>query len=410
MFGSKWLYFFAALHHGVAASVGASALGPVLPGNDAFYSPPAGFEDKKPGTILRNRKVPATLAISGVSAAHQILYRTTNTFGNATAVVTTILVPNNADNTKLLSYQVAEDAACVNCAPSYVMQLFSQSGGPFGTIVTTVELGFIQQALKKGWYVAVPDFLGPKSAFLANTLAGYAVLDGIRAALSSSDFTKLANDPAIALWGYSGGSMASGFAAELQPTYAPELKIAGAALGGTIPSILNVLYKINKTFFAGLIATGIIGLGNEYPEVASLIASEIVPNKVPVIEKLSNLCLGAVVLDVAFQDIFTYTKDPAVFNSTLVKTVADANSPGHYTPNIPLLIYKGAKDQISPVEDTDNLVQKYCSEGASVDYRRVPGADHIALIFSGVQGALTWLNDRLSGTPVQQGCTNSTQI
>lgn len=60
--------------------------------------------------------------ILNLNASHQVLYRTTDTFGNATATVTTLLVPYNADTTKLLSYQVAEDAACVNCAPSYALQ------------------------------------------------------------------------------------------------------------------------------------------------------------------------------------------------------------------------------------------------------------------------------------------------
>lgn len=111
-----------------------------MPGKDSFYTPPAGDEKQPPGAILRNRTVPSALAVSGVSSAYQLLYRTTDSFGDATVAVTTILIPMNADSKKLLSYQVAEDAVNPNCARTYVMQLFSDSGGPFGTIVTNLEL------------------------------------------------------------------------------------------------------------------------------------------------------------------------------------------------------------------------------------------------------------------------------
>ncbi|ATY61106.1 secretory lipase, putative [Cordyceps militaris] len=404
MFGLRQTVLLAVAICGSATA----ALGPVQPTKDSFYTPPEGYECALPGTILRNRTVPSSLAVSGVSAAYQLLYRTTDSFGEPLATVTTILVPrNNADPTKLLSYQFAEDAAYLNCAPSYVMQYFADSGGPFGTLVSNLELGHLGDALKKGWYVAVPDFLGPKSAFLANTLAGHAVLDGIRAAFQA-DAVKLSKDARVALWGYSGGSLASEFAAELHPTYAPELKVVGAALGGTVPSILSVFYTINKTIFAGLIATGIVGLAVEYPEVASLVASQIIPAKVDVITKISSQCLGANVLTFANQDLFSYTKDPDVFNSTLVKTVTDANNPGHATPSTPIYIYKGAKDQISPVADTDRLVDTYCAAGATVQYQRLPDADHIGLMFSGAAGALSWLSDRLGNVPAKQGCVRST--
>lgn len=170
-----------------------------------------------------------------------------------------------------------------------------------------------------------------------------------------------------------------------------------------------MLFTINKSIFAGLIPSGIVGLAVEYPEVAALVASEIIPSKADAVNKVPSQCLGANVISSANQDILSYTKDPNIFNSSvLIKNVAHANSPGHTTPSIPLLIYKGAKDQISPVADTDKVVDKYCGDGGSVEYRRVADADHISLISGGFAGALSWLGDRLSGVPVKKGCIKST--
>lgn len=95
---------------------------PLPPTEDPFYLPPAGLSLQKPGAILRSRSLGA-LSLSGsvpfqAKAAYQLLYRTTDSLGNASAAVTTIIVPNNANTSRLLSYQFAEDAAWANCAPS----------------------------------------------------------------------------------------------------------------------------------------------------------------------------------------------------------------------------------------------------------------------------------------------------
>src|SRR5258708_35658362 len=68
---------------------------PVLPADDPFYRPPAGFEHAEPGTVLRSRVV--ELAFLGLIpqrfAATQLLYRTTDMHGAPEATVTTVLVP-----------------------------------------------------------------------------------------------------------------------------------------------------------------------------------------------------------------------------------------------------------------------------------------------------------------------------
>jgi hypothetical protein len=51
--------------------------------------------------------------------------------------------------------------------------------------------------------------------------------------------------------GYSGGAIATGWAAQLQPTYAPELAFVGAVAGGT-PADFGLLTRtMNKTWGSG---------------------------------------------------------------------------------------------------------------------------------------------------------------
>jgi len=89
--------------------------------------------------------------------------------------------------------------------------------------------------------VNVPDHEGPLASFTAGPQEGHAVLDSVRAALSSRPFPATRENTRYAMWGYSGGSIASTFAAELQYSYAPELEFTGAAIGGLVPNLTDVI-------------------------------------------------------------------------------------------------------------------------------------------------------------------------
>lgn len=380
-----------------------------FPSEDPFYQPPQDYECAEPGTILKQRKVPNPIVTLGkipvrLSGAYHVMYRTSDNFRNATVAVTTILIPEKPDYNKLLSFQVAEDAASPNCGVSYAIQRDHQTEPKYGTIITRVELFLIVAALKNGWVVTTPDFEGLEGSWLANHRAGYAVLDGIRATLASNCFTGIAQDATVTMWGYSGGSLASGFAVEVQPCYAPELKIAGAALGGTVPNITSVVYSANKSIWAGLLPAGIYGWSRDYPLVETSINVMLKPERRKDFLKVANQCFAANLVDFAFDDIFAYFKDPSIFNRPEYVNIINENSMGKRIPQIPLFVYKSKEDEVSPVEDTDELVKYYCDNGANVHYNRDLKAGHLLLALSGAPSALNWLADRFEGKSVGTGC------
>ena len=164
---------------------------PLPPSQDPFYQAPAGYESATPGSILKSRTIPYPLAFEGkdplrIRGAYQLLYRTTDSHGNAEAAITTVLVPNNANPTKLVSYQTAEDSSFVDCGPSYTLQQNSTDSQSFEELL-------ILAALDHGCYVSVPDYEGPQAAFVAGIQAGHAVLDSIRAAKASNSLTGLSS-------------------------------------------------------------------------------------------------------------------------------------------------------------------------------------------------------------------------
>lgn len=377
---------------------------PVCPSQDPFYIPDDDFHVFPSGTILRWRRsaqVPAfALFKIDIEASYQLLYRTSDTHGNPIATVVTVLVPHDAANDKLLSYQIYEDSACVDCAPSYTIQYLSNPSG----IISQVDMLTIVTALNEGWTVAIPDYEGPTAAFTAGILAGQATLDAIRAALHSEYITKLNSNSTVALWGYSGGSIPSAWAIALQPSYAPELHIAGAALGGVIQNITEVAITVNKGPFVGLIPAGILGLSSQYPLLKSLIESQLRPETACRFYKAANNCLPENIWYYANDDWFSYFQiGNRILDDSKVASLLNQNALGQYLPTTPLLIYHAINDQIMPIEHVDNLVHHYCSNGVSVHYFRELGVDHFLETITGVPRAFQFIKSLMEGNTIT-GC------
>ncbi len=209
------------------------------------------------------------------------------------------------------------------------------------------------------------------------------------------------------MWGYSGGSIATEWAAELAPTYAPELKFAGMAVGGLVPSLESALYATNGTLFAGLSAAATVGLRNAYPQYRAIVESQVVPEKLDNFDKAGTLCLSSLILEYAFEDILAYFKDnAAILRIPLIRSIL--NETGvmgqHGLPEMPIYAYKAVGDEISPVKDTDALIESLCARGANIQYVRDHVGEHATEQIAGAADALRFLSDRFDGVPAPVGC------
>ena len=187
------------------------------PKNDPFYSyaGSAPLASITPGTVLQIRPIPYhILGVPTSLKTTQLLYRSTSQTGNPTINVTSVIQPlSQRDKTKVISYQSAYDSLNRRDEPSYAI-----SGGlTLGGIVPNVELAVFGTFLAEGYTVIVPDTEGQRADFAAGPEYGMNTLDSIRAALSSST-VGLPRDAKVAMLGYSGGAIATEWAAELAPT------------------------------------------------------------------------------------------------------------------------------------------------------------------------------------------------
>ncbi|KAK8073562.1 lipase 1 [Apiospora phragmitis] len=377
---------------------------PLPPSKDPWYTAPADFESAAPGAVLRVRAAPGNLtsSIANASAAYHILYRTTNSRYLPDWAMTTLFVPQSPaciggsssnsttpdGGTALLSYQIPYDSAAVDASPSYALYAEDATGSDD-----------IAASLGNGWYVSVPDYEGPLASFTAGVQSGHATIDAVRAVLSSGFGLADTPDVRYAMWGYSGGALASEWAAELQVQYAPELNFAGAALGGLTPNITTVMQACSGQFCAGLSPPGIIGLASQFPEVLEYIESQLKPDgpqNATAFLSVQSLSLAQTSMVFAYQNVTDYF----IMNS-------DGRMGYHGVPQMPLFVYKAVRDEISPVKETDDLVDKYCKVGAAIEYERMTIGGHSAGAVNGEASAFRFLAQVLGGTyaPPAQGCS-----
>lgn len=373
-----------------------TAVAVLPPSIDPFYVPPADYAQTAAGSILRLRPAPSNLTgLFNASAVYQILYRTTDSRYTPTYAVTTLFVPRQANGSKLLSYQLPYDSVDVDASPSFA---FAQNVDPL-----------IIAGLEMGWYVTSPDYEGPLASFTAGVMSGHATLDGVRACLNA-DFG-LGPNATYAMMGYSGGALASEWAAELQQQYAPELSFAGAALGGLTPNVTSVQNSVDGTFEAGLIVSGILGLSTQYPEYLDTLNQHLKttgPYNATGFYMARNLSLIGSIGQYSGQNITDYFIDGAadlLLPSALLVINRDGIMGYHGVPQMPILAYKAIADEVSPVADTDRLVERYCAVGANIVYDRNTIGTHTTELGYGQARAMQFVGDVLNGRYSHTGCT-----
>ncbi|WP_213572508.1 lipase family protein [Rhodococcus sp. USK13] len=360
---------------------------------DPFYNAPADVGTRADGDVLASRSVAATGFPT--AEAWQIQYKSTNSAGVPIAAVTTVLVPRGAPvNRPLVSYQPFVNSLGLQCAPSH--QLF------VGGLQETPALNAL---LARGWAVAVPDHLGPSSAYGAAKLGGRLVLDGIRAAQRLPQ-TGLGAGP-VGLAGYSGGAMATNWAAALAPTYSPELNIVGAAQGGTPVNIGELADRLGGTpsdaFGLGFAAA--IGLEREYP-TRSPLGNGLNVEGLQLRDRMSNLCTDSILAAGAGMSLAELTDGPSILTDPSGRSVMDENSVQLYpgVPRTPMYVWHGSADPLVNIGPVRETVDKYCAQGARVQFDVIPGADHGSATVLGVGPAFSYLGDRFAGIPAPSNC------
>lgn len=381
----------------------AFAAGPTPPASDPFYAYAGPLKAVAPGTVLRARQV--TISAEGALptlTATQVLYRTTNQLGEPDATVATIIRPPVATGPpKLLSYQTFYDGVASTCRPSYALQGGTQPAGSTASIEEPILFDYVSQ----GFTVVTSDYEGSTDDYGAGRQSGYATLDAIRAAEYVLNLTPKTSP--VGLIGYSGGSIASMWAAELQPAYAPELDLIGVAAGGIpVDFTHNLVYINGSQDWAGAIPAVGIGLMRGYGlrmnQYLSVEGQQIAG-------QVEQGCLepgaypGLTIADLLKPQYQDWQKVPSfvrIFNDSIMGRSG--------TPREPLLMSvgdaDGTGDGVMIARDVQELAYEYCQRGVAVDFHIYDGDNHDEAAVPFEAQAEQFLQVRYSGLPPTNDC------
>jgi hypothetical protein len=395
------------------------------PKDDPFYAytgskPLSNFP---PGTVLKTRRFSYWIfgAVPTLLNATQLLYRSSSQTGAPTVNVTSVIQPPvQPDKTKVVSYQSAYDSLNPNHEPSYAIS----GGHTLGGIINNVETVVFAPFIAAGYTIIVADTEGQQADFAAGPLYGRTTLDSIRAAFNSPA-VGLPGDARVALLGYSGGAIASEWAAELAPGYAPDVneRMVGAAIGGVLVyPAHNLHYVDGSLIWAGVMPMAIAGIARAFHVNLAQYLNDYGKN---ILERMQNASIVNVLGQypgLTWKDLAApeYPVPEAIPTYVTVANTLIMGTGG--TPTIPLFIGQGAngvlegtpnnKPGIGPGDgvmiagDVRTLALDYCAKGTTVYYEQYDDLGHVASLLPWLPKSIDWIMERFAGLAAPGNCSS----
>ena len=395
----------------------------------AFYDPP-GTLPAANGAIVRATPVAlgVQLSLPGMSGplpgrATLLMFRSTDSGGNPVAVTGTYIEPSAAwpggGPRPLVSFAEGTQGQGDQCSPSY--GLTHALTVTSSTLSVNYEIPAIYSLLGKGIAVVVTDYVGLGTTDRLHTYVnrldqGHAVLDAARAARSLPGTSLTAASP-VAAYGYSQGGGAAASAAELQPTYAPDVHLVGAYAGAPPADLTTVLAGIDGTALTAAVGWAVNGFVQSYPQLQAVLAANVSASGRAVLGSLQQQCVIDGIASFGFHRTSELTTSGRSLSSIIAASpvataVVDAQRIGTLRPTAPVRISSGTLDDFVDHGQVRQLARDWCARGATVDYvpliQLVPtggtGLNHLVPAFTDLGAAQQYIVDRFQGRPAPSDC------
>jgi Secretory lipase len=369
----------------------------------AFYIPPSPLPAGKPGDIIRAEKMDFHHAISKPprgTEGWRVMYLSTTALGAPVAVTGTVLLrPDQApkmgkENRPIVSYGNEAQGLGDNCAVSELLW-YGHTG----------EIALWSDLIRAGYAVASSDLEGlgtpDTHTFGVTASSSRNVLDMVRAA-RNLEAAGLPKDGPVGLFGYSQGGAGAGGAAEIAPTYAPDVKITAAAFGGAPIDPAHVSKAANGAFFSAINFGASVGYAAAYPELD--LESFLNEKGLAMAKKVRTSCIE-MIFPLAFKTINGFLK-PGMNPQNDARWIKrfQENELGQVAPKFPIYYYHALADEASPYKDAVILRRRYCAGKAPLRFVALVGLEHVSAGPIWVPQAAKWLAARFEGKPDKGNC------
>ncbi|MFI5893967.1 lipase family protein [Actinoplanes sp. NPDC051513] len=413
---------FAALPAGAAVSRGVT-----IPD---FYTPPATLPAAN-GALVRSEPLPLALSLPGINAtlpgaATRIMYKSTDTGGSPVAVTGAYLEPaapwRGPGSRPLVVLAPGTMGQGDQCSTSLALQKGLILGSEDNQ--TTVSIGYevlaIYRLLAKGIAVVETDYPGLGATDRPHTYVnrvdeGHAVLDAARAAKALTG-TSITAKSAVGLYGYSQGGGAVAAAAELQSSYAPDVKLKATYAGAPPADLAAVTAAIDGTELVGALGWAVNGFAQTEPDLQPLLDKYLSAAGHAALTDLSTMCVGDAIFGYAYQRSSAWTTTGQSLSQIIaaepsLKAFIGDQRIGTRKPAGVVRVATGVMDNLVPHAQARTMAADWCRLGGDVVYAPIilpnavsPLLNHVGPLLSDQGTAVDWLTNRLAGLPSISTC------
>ncbi len=391
----------------------------------SFYTPPPTEElPAENGTIIRSQAMKLGVNVPTPNGyAVRIMYKSTDSTGAPVAVTGTYIEPKakwlGAGKRPLVSYAEGTQGQGDECAPS--LGLENAIGFAAGSLNIGYEVPNIAGLVNRGFAVVVTDYIGLGTPDRLHTYVnrvdqGHAVLDAARAAVSLTGSSPTPESP-VGTYGYSQGGGASASAAELQPSYAPDVNLKGSFAGAPPANLTQVMRTADGTSLTAVIGFAVNGFLQAYPELASVLDANVNDAGRNALKKIAGMCIGDSIPAYGFSKTSKWTTSgksisQIVAANPAAQQIVDEQRIGNLKPEVPVSINTGTLDDIVTHSQVKQLARDWCAQGVKVLYVPIvqnissfgTSLNHLGPMLVDGTRSQNWLASRLKGDPAPSNC------
>lgn len=357
----------------------------------AFYDPPALPAGAVPGQILRTEEIESP---GGDDRVWRMLYTSTDASGMVVPVSALVAAPTAAEpdgGYPLLAVGHGTVGIARGCAPSIA---------PFqkADATHTVYDFFVGDFVEAGYAVVMADYAGlgvpGDNAYLVGEIEGRTILDAARAIRT---FPAFAVRPGILITGQSQGGHAALFAAQLAPTYAPELSVLGVAALAPAADLEAIFREVTKADDRGGVVALPVMAADAYARAYPDIGLDRVLTK-----------RGRSALDGVIEELCLF---PAILGTQLARAsdliqpdglavlgpYVALNTPGGGPFATPIFLGQGDADVVVPSTTNARFAERLCRVGNDVTFRVYDGVGHFAVVDAAMADVLAWMQEVRDG-------------
>ena len=378
----------------IAASLTAGGWGFEAAGQGVFYQVDPSELPGPPGSLIR---VEPFRGAPPDAKAYRIIYRSRGLANEPIAVSGIVVVPAgplSGSGRDVVAWAHGTTGIMPPCAPSLRSNVLGSIPG-------------LAEMLARGYVVTATDYpglgtIGPHP-YMVGVSEARAVLDSVRAARSLQESGAGAR---FAVWGHSQGGHAALFTGQLARAYAPELKLTGVAAAAPATA-LAALFEDDLSTFKGKVFTA-MALWSWSQVFNAPLDTVVAPGEIGAVQRTAEICdetlfnlIEVVIAEFPLRYRFLIA-DPT--RTEPWRTIIARNTPGGAPAGAPVFMAQGTADTEVPPAINDRFAQRLCRRGTPVQYVKVAGATHNAVLRASAAETVAWLENRFAGARAPNDC------